>query len=153
MLACGLVLHKGVSQAFLVLSWHSSPISLFFLLFLFSDIYYQMFFVSFSMSCHPGSWVVLSRPLTWCGFMIFLPPILPRMYTFLHYFSSEFFSHWLPSFWPYSQGPVCLHTIGKYVSQTFSIVFFLAGFFVPHISIVCWPRVWPTGDIVQCVNK
>ena len=43
----------------------------FLLLFFFSDIYYQMFFVSFSMSRRPGSWVVLSRLLTWCGFMFF----------------------------------------------------------------------------------
>ena len=73
-------------------------------------------------------------------------------------FQLWFFSHRLPLFWPYSPGPaVRLLTIGEYVSQPsfnwlLSWCFFL--YRTTHITIVCRPRVWPTGDVApQCVNK
>ena len=62
----------------------------------------------------------------------------------VRYFSSEFF-HTCFHFRLVHPGPARLHTMRDYVSQpSFN---WLISCWVAHISFVCRPRVWPTGDV------
>ena len=119
-LARGLVLNKGVSRVFLVLSWHSSPSSL-----LFFIVVFVLFLVLiFSIGCWQCSLCLfpchavldpeLLCPDPWPGAVswFFAPDSAPEVL-----FQLRGFSHRLPSFWPYSPGPVRLHSIGEYVYQ------------------------------------
>ena len=74
------------------------------------------------------------------------------------FFRGFFFPHRMLLFWPYFAGPVCLHTIGVYVSQPSLNWLLLCWVFLTgqRTSVFTCSADWwrrATTDILQCVNK